>query len=73
MPERLVVNSTSNSMWVLFESDYSNTGRGFSIQLWSYTGELDFNLETSNNTNCGQNVTVPETGKSIEILKRDPS
>ena len=66
-PQTWVVNSTENTMWVLFESDYSNSGRGFYIQVWSFQDELAVNDETSTNTDCGGNITVPAEGKWVSL------
>ncbi|XP_022112072.1 uncharacterized protein LOC110991164 [Acanthaster planci] len=61
--------SENNEMWMLFESDYSVVGRGFSVML--YETSLDFpdvkNLTAvPDNVTCGDSVNIPESG-SISV------
>ncbi|XP_038048814.1 uncharacterized protein LOC119722655 [Patiria miniata] len=65
------VVSESNEMWLLFESDYSVTGRGFSVMLYETSmGLPDAKNETAMpaNVTCGENITIPESGSTSVSL-----
>ena len=58
--------------WVCLKVTVPIVGEAFYIQVWSFQDELAVNDETSFNTDCGRNITVPAEGKGVTLSLQHP-